>query len=665
MKPLQVAAADIDFSGEAPRSRRYGDVYHSRSGALAQARHVFVGGNGLPRRWQGARAFRVLEIGFGLAGNFLATWAAWRADPQRCGRLEYVSIEAHPARRQDLARALAVAANAEAAAFDALETEQRPTPDMAESLLHAWPPLTPGLHLLEFDGGRVRLMLAFGDARRVLRQLVGRFDAFFLDGFAPRLNPEAWDPALLRSLGRLAAPGATAATWCLARPVREGLRLAGFEVSDAPGLPPRRRMTVATFSPRHVAATAPGRPDRACSGPRTAVVVGAGLAGAAVAAALASRGWAVTVLDAADAPASGASGNPAALFHGAVHPDDGLHARLHRAGALLTARRVREAIAAGAAGQVQGLLATVAGDAAPQASAAEDYARPLSQQAAAQQAGVPLRGAALLYGDGGWVDPAALVRFWLGQPGITFRGGCRVGGWEVLEGPQERQWTVKDLAGQTIAQAAVLVLATGADLDTGLAPDARVQRVRGQVTWFDGGPGPSLPVSGHGYAVSPQSGRVLCGAASAPEDLDPTVRVQDHRYNLERLQSLTGIAPLEGAPLEGRVAWRCTPDDRLPLIGAVPDTQAAATRGDQVRFLPRQRGLFVVGGFGSRGLTWAPLAGEILAGWLEGTPLPLEADLLDAVDPARWAVRRYRLEGRAQGDRRSERDAPGPVDGDG
>ena len=45
---------------------------------------------------------------------------------------------------------------------------------------------------------------------------------------------------------------------------------------------------------------------------------------------------------------------------------------------------------------------------------------------------------------------------------------------------------------------------------------------------------------------------------------------------------------------------------------------------------------------GSRGITWAPLAAELLAAWVTGGPPPLEADLVDALDPARFAARRAR-----------------------
>ena len=92
---LQPERLARDASG-APYSERYGDVYASRAGALGQAQQVFIGGTGLPERWRGREQFVVLETGFGLGTNFLATWQKWRDDGQRCQRLHFVSIERHP-----------------------------------------------------------------------------------------------------------------------------------------------------------------------------------------------------------------------------------------------------------------------------------------------------------------------------------------------------------------------------------------------------------------------------------------------------------------------------------------------------------------------------------------------------------------------------------------
>ena len=287
--------AEIDWSDpEQPRSTRYGDVYASRAGALAQARAVFLQGNGLPERWRGRRRFTVLEIGFGLGNNFLATWDAWRTDAARSERLFFLSLDAHPVAPADLARAHA----------------HSPLAGLAQQLQQQWPPRSPGWQRLDFDGGRVQLLLAFGDILDVLPQWQAEVDAFFLDGFAPRLNPAMWSAQALAPLARLAAPGARAATWSVATELHAALRAAGFVPQKTEGFADKREMTVARFAPAHRAHQPAGLAPLAAQASQ-AVVLGAGLAGAACARALHEAGLAVQVFE-AETPAAQASGNPAA-----------------------------------------------------------------------------------------------------------------------------------------------------------------------------------------------------------------------------------------------------------------------------------------------------------------------------------------------------------------
>jgi tRNA 5-methylaminomethyl-2-thiouridine biosynthesis bifunctional protein len=81
--------------------------------------------------------------------------------------------------------------------------------------------------------------------------------------------------------------------------------------------------------------------------------------------------------------------------------------------------------------------------------------------------------------------------------------------------------------------------------------------------------------------------------------------------------------------------------DRLPLIGALPDA-GACHPGAPARNFPRLPGLFGAFAYASRGLTWATLGGELIASVVEGEPLPIEGDLADAIDPARFLLRRAR-----------------------
>src|SRR6202008_2768100 len=101
--------------------------------------------------------------------------------------------------------------------------------------LHAnWPMLVPGGHRAELDNGRVVLTLFFDDIK-VARDLRLAADAFYLDGFAPAKNPDMWSAQFMRALSRLAAPGATAATWSVASAVRFSLAATGFAVEKRDG----------------------------------------------------------------------------------------------------------------------------------------------------------------------------------------------------------------------------------------------------------------------------------------------------------------------------------------------------------------------------------------------------------------------------------------------
>jgi tRNA 5-methylaminomethyl-2-thiouridine biosynthesis bifunctional protein len=631
VKTSPIVAAEVDFSdAAAARAPAFDDLYHPESGAFVQAQQVFLTGNGLPQRWRGRARFTILETGFGLGNNFLATWAAWRDDPARCERLFFVSIEKHPLRAADLARAHAAS----------------PVAELARQLLAAWPPATCNLHSLDFDGGRVRLLLAFGDVQAWARELVARVDAYFLDGFAPARNPAMWDRGVFAMLARLAAPGATAATWSAARIVREGLQGAGFEVRAAQGSGGKRDITLAHYAPRFTPPAPPGRalPPKA---PSHAVVIGAGLAGAATAAALARQGIACTMIDRHGDVAAEASGNPAGLFHGAVMGHDGPHARVLRAAALSAESTVRAAAARGVPGCADGLLRLEARLSLPAMQALIDrqalpprYVQAVPAEAASRLAGVTIGQPAWFYPGAGWADPVAAARDAMSTPGVTWLGGTPV---HRIARPGDA-WQAFDASDRVVAEAPLLVLANAVDaLRLAGLPHAWLQRLRGQVSWTDraSAVAPRIPVASGGYALTLPDGRLLFGATSQVDDDEAGVRDSDHRDNLARATLLLGKGmQVDVATLHGRVDWRASTPDRLPLVGPGPNLQAPRpSRAEAPRLLPRLPGLWLHSGLGSRGLTTAGLCAELIAAQVSGAPWPLEADLIDAIDPARYLTR--------------------------
>jgi tRNA 5-methylaminomethyl-2-thiouridine biosynthesis bifunctional protein len=625
--PARLEPADVAYDDDGtPRSARYGDVYHSAASGPGQARHVFLGGNGLPARWAARRAFAVLELGFGLGVNFVATWRAWRDDANRPRQLHYVAIDRHPAAPDVLATVLA------------RDADLAP---LARELGARLPPPLPGTHRRAFDDGRVVLTLVYDDVETALRRLEARADAIYLDGFAPSRNPAMWSAPVLRAVARHAARDATVATWSAARAVRDALAAAGFDVERREGFGTKRDMLVGRHAPRGGGVAG----ERADAGERRAIVVGAGLAGSSAAASLAARDWHVTVVDAAPAPASGASSLHAGTFHPIVTRDDSLLARLTRAAFLHALDRWRDpAIAWSRCGVLQLARrhvdeARFTDDARPWPAT---YVEAVDAAEGARRAGLPVERAGLWYPDGGWARAPTIVAAWLARA-ARFAAGARVAS---LARRGER-WTVLDARGDTIAEAPVVVLANAADLAR-LAPfGAPLASVRGQASYLpaDALAPPRAVVIGHGYVLPAIDGRVVVGSSYDLGATDAAPSAASHAGNLERLRGLAPALAVHADPatLDGGVGFRAVVADRMPLVGPLPDP-ADDGRGDRVAGAP---GLYAIGAFGSRGLTWAALAGELLASHVDGGPLPVEADLADAVDPRRFVRRARRRRGDA------------------
>ncbi len=608
-----IVPAALEFKDGVPYSAAYGDIYHSADGGAGQARQVFVAGCGLPHAWAGRNRFVVLETGFGTGLNFLTTWAAWRDDPARPGQLHFLSVEKHPFGADDLAR---------------LHAQWPQFAELADELRANWPALTPGFHRLALDGGRVQLTLMLGDAADCLPQLEAAVDAFYLDGFAPDRNADLWQAGLFRELTRLARPGATAATYTVAAAVREGLEQAGFACEKRAGYGRKRHCLAARFR---------GEPARAAArSPQQVAVVGAGVAGCATAHALARRGIAVTLLERADGIGQGASGNPVAVFRPVISRDDNRAARLTRA-AFLHDLRAWAALGEGLLWARCGVLhlAKDAEAAIKQRQALHDtappadYARWVELDAARELANWPVAAPGVFYPTAGWVVPASLNRAWLDHPAIRLQTGAGVARLQRAAAG----WQLFDAAGAVLAEADAVVLANARDA-AALAPDEGwpLHTVRGQITRLPPGSLPELArvVSREGY-VAPgtlkgtSTGQPLVGATYEHDDDDTAPRAASDAANLARLEAILPGAGSRFAAeaVSGRASLRATLPDRLPLVGAVGE----------------EPGLYVAAGYASRGVVWAGLLGEVLADAMTAQPLPLEADLLRAISPARFRRR--------------------------
>jgi len=653
-----VAAASLRWSDtDEPISAEFGDIYYSSDNGLEEGRYVFLQGNELPQRWQQhpRSHFCITETGFGTGLNFLLTWQAWRALPEPRPQLHYLSIEKSPLAPADLCRALA--------AWPALEP-------LAAHLLSHYPGLVPGQHRVLLEQGRIRLDLWWEDIADALQDLVSQgrhlVDAWYLDGFAPACNKAMWSETVLHTVAALSHPGATFATFTAAGQVRRDLTNAGFQVHKAPGFGRKReclrgRITGVNPVPEASAPTPWDLARRHPAAPRSAIVVGAGLAGCSAAAALARRGLMVTLLE-RDVLAGAGSGNEQGI----------LYTRLSRKRAPLTdfalqsfrfaasfyqelfsSGRLTEGLDGALCGsfhQSQN-LAEMAALAAVLAEVPE-LAQVLDAEQAQAVLGIAQPSGGYWYPASGWLRPASVCRALVNRHNIEVIEDC---GELTLEAGTD-QWQVL-AEGKEVAAAPCAVVATG----TAAAAMAHLswlplQTIRGQTTQLPGAQKFNelkAALCHQGYIAPAREGRHCIGATFDPHDKDPALRAGDHRHNLAKLADAVPtwrpeLQELDSDALDGRVGFRCASPDYLPMVGPVPNVpaflrdyaplrknarRALATRGE---YMP---GLYLTTAHGSRGLTSTPLAAELLASLVCAEPPPLSRALCRAVAPARFIMR--------------------------
>lgn len=619
-----------------PFSPQFDDIYRNAGGGLAQARHVFLGGCSLlpasrsPSAWAGATRWGVLENGFGLGLNFLATRVAWESDPDRPTQLFYTAIEAWPPDASDLVRSAA------------------PYPELQQAageLAAQWSGLSRGVHRLQFAQGQIQLTLVIAPIRQALRELSGQYDSIYLDGFSPVRNPEMWNSEVIAGIARHANPGARAATWCVARSVRDALAANQFHVERVPGLPPKRQALRASYQPVHVHARP--LPMGHVHSAGACAVIGAGLAGAAAAHALARRGWQVTVLDRADYPAAGASAVPAGLFVPHVTPDDDSLARLSRAGIRATLAFARGTLTPNVDYAASGVLErpTPGKRRLPQTWPPESPGfshgprSPITQEkVGAASATLDKFHPALWHPQAGWMRPAALVAALLATSSVSFQGKTPIRSVQ----PEGVRWRL--VSDRPLPLFDLVVIAAGLETAAlAVAPWLPLHALAGQVAYgaqpLTGSP--TFPVNGNGYLIPLPAdvGRLgwVSGSTFARDQTHSVQTAAAHAANAAQLAALLPATAAAVARAWGNGsthAWsgvRATLPDHLPAIGAcapVPRRLGTARTA-----LPIQ----VLTGLGARGLSLALLCAHILAAQLHAEPLPVSRSLARRLQASRFA----------------------------
>ncbi len=653
---IPIETADIKWNNNLPSSNLYNDIYFSMESGVLQSRYVFIEGNDLLNRWSALSErdhFSIGETGFGTGLNFLLTWSLWEQYAPKTASLHFISCEKHPLKLIDLERAL------------------DNWPELASyksELIKQYPILTPGNHHLIFAEGRVKLTLMLGDCFECFEQLLEcgdayteqklrhtSIDAWYLDGFSPKKNESMWTKQLIQAISMLSKIGTSFATYTVASEVKSVLSEWGFKVIKKKGYGIKRHMLTG-----YLEQVIHSRLKQRCTPwhrgrlkqykEKTALIVGAGLAGCFLAHCLAKRGWKITLLEQDKNSALGASGNPRTVLFPKL---SAFHSPLTELMlvAFLHAKEVyKKILEQEPLGALEGALTLPFNVKETKAqNSLKDWlsiypqlAKLVTSDEASLLAGIPISSDCLYIPHSGWINSPNLCRFLINDQNITLKKQCLVDSFVY----QDDQWFIQEY------HASVLVLANGFKVNQfEQTKDLPIKPIRGQMTIIpttQESEQLKIPVCADGHILPAVEHFHYLGATYELGDSSADLKSEDDLLNLEQLRKISKQTNWEKSIQDHWAGVRASTPDYLPLVGPLAKTnefiaQYVDLESNSKRWIateaPYYPNLYAFAGFGSRGLTTIPLCAEWLSSYINNEISGAPRNIMQALAPARFLRR--------------------------
>lgn len=640
-----VLPADIDWEQGYPYAKQFDDIYFNRDNGLEESRHVFIEGNDLPSRWlhlSEGETFMIGETGFGTGLNFLLTMQLWEEISPDNTTLYYFACEKHPMRLKDIQKALSL------------------WPELSkysQQLIERYPPLTPGFHQIIFPNG-IYLILMFDEAEVSLSQLIpgccGKFDSWYLDGFAPSKNRSMWTTSLFELIGVLSHKNTHLATFSCARQVKDGLAKCGFVYEKIKGYGQKREMIKALMTDIDI--DTPNLKKQCVwyyghhhpVKQNSAIILGAGLAGCMLSYQLAQLGWNVTIIDQCSKPGESASANPRAVLFPSFSAYESPLSSLMLQAYSYAERFYKRIDLSQVEHDFNGMILL---------ENTEDFSQIeklwfeqlsplvniLSKESLSKKAGIELKKHGLFFPHSGWINSNELCQRLIQHNLIQFIGNKKI---TSLERSFNR-WQVGEHSAE------VLILANGWQMkhyqETCFLP---LRAIKGQMTAIKATPETQLlqmPVCGNGHVLPAYAGAHYTGTTYHIDIEDSGLRKEDDYANLNRLSKLPLACQWSDEVVDHWAGVRTTTNDYLPIVGPIPEYQKFINNfkhleKDANRVIenldPFEPNLYAFTGFGSRGVTTIPLCANYLANFISNKLPILPTSLISALAPARFILRK-------------------------
>ena len=617
-------------------SEEYSDLYFSDGHGLEETKHVFIEGNNITARLQ-ENDLVIGELGFGTGLNFLATWKNW-ADNGRAHRLTFISCEKHPL------------------SLSLLADSHEHFPELAElslQLRQKWPLTETGFHTLEFEQGRVVILLLLGDVVEVFKQLEAKVDAWYLDGFTPASNPEMWSEDVFKQIAWHSHKGTTLTSYTAAGFVRRGLKAVGFEISRVKGHGKKLHMTSGVYQGhvKNPLSLKPWFQLPQARKPQRVAVIGAGMAGLNCAWSLSRLGVEVSVYDKHRKPAAEASGNLRGMMFPMISkkPDRlGLFTEMGAAYSLNQFKELGLSIE-------EGLLEFAADERKEQRFQesvkrySPDYIKLLSATEVHEKFGIQAPCPAMWHANAVSLSPLEYADALIENGAFELLLNSEV--FSLQE--DQQKWLVESRHGTKEYDCVVIASACES---TRFVAGVPLRKTRGQLLELKREQFKDFPKQGLNfinYLAPVDKNKCLLGATFQPDDEDESLRVEDTQELLSTLHSFFPdmLKDIEPEGVSGRVSFRAMLRDYFPVIGPVHDDRAYQGRYADIKhgkpvstYEPAvyRPGLYLSTGHGSRGLTLSPLAGAYLARQIVDGLSILPVEHVEAVHPARFCIQKLR-----------------------
>jgi len=589
-----------------PVSTSFDDIYYADEDGLAEARYVFLEQNHLFDRWRICKVFSIAELGFGTGLSFLATWDLWNSVATPSMKLHYIACEKYPLSKTQMEKALSRWPRLKPLANKLLKQYEKRKTDSKEFM---------------FEEGNIQLHLLLGDAFETFSQFKGnKIDAWYLDGFAPTKNPEMWSLQLFKALRDKSSFTATLSTFTSAGFVKRNLEDAGFYVQKFRGYGRKKEMLKGSVK-KH--------PPKKTLSSTKALVIGGGIAGAATAYSLAERGFKVELVEREKEIAQKASGNKIGIYMPLLtaEPSDlgqlsflSYHFLLNRfkqlefnqwkpCGVLKLGTTKEEEF------RLRRGLKAVYGS--------RYFAEYVDQKEASKLAGVPLQFGGVYYHEAGRVSPRDFCFAHLTNTHhIRRQLSTEIQKIEYLTKTSSPVWKCTDKTQKYSFEADILVIANAFDcVDFSPLSWLPIRKVRGQVLHTRENEltkNLKTVLCYDGYMIPSVDGKHIVGATYSRENLSEAISESDNKELLNRLDQAAPSLQAHSMQIHSsRVGIRTSTPGQIPILGPV-----CTHSGEPLK------NLYLNVAHGSRGMTFAPFLGEILAAQICGENISLDERLL-------------------------------------